>query len=94
MLVAGLAVVSLIAHVDGASGTALASEQVERALREADIPLAPTEEVGAVLMEASRASVDGELFGVARDVVRALCSVLRDDVLLGVLRSLEDEPDR
>ncbi len=94
VLVAGLAVVSLIAHVDGASGTALASEQVERALREADIPLAPTEEVGAVLMEASRASVDGELFGVARDVVRALCSVLRDDVLLGVLRSLEDEPDR
>ena len=45
-------------------------------------------------MEASRAAVDAELFGVSRDVVRSLCSVLRDDVLFGVLRSLEDEPDR
>ena len=68
--------------------------EVERALRAEDIPLAPTEEVGTALMEASRAAVDAELFGVSRDVVRSLCSVLRDDVLFGVLRSLEEEPDR
>ena len=94
VLVAGLAVVALIGHVGGASNAALSPEQVERALRAEDIPLAPTEEVGTVLMEASRAAVDAELFGVGRDVVRSLCSVLRDDVLFGVYRSLEDEPDR
>lgn len=94
VLVAGLAVVALIGHVGGASEAALGPEQIEQALRAEDIPLAPTEEVGTVLMEASRAAVDAELFGVSRDVVRSLCSVLRDDVLFGVLRSLEDEPDR
>ena len=94
VLVAGLAVVALIGQVGGATEASLTAEQVERALRAEDIPLAPTEEVGTALMEASRAAVDAELFGVSRDVVRSLCSVLRDDVLFGVLRSLEDEPDR
>ncbi|MBM6675356.1 hypothetical protein H6A07_01160 [Olsenella uli] len=94
VLVAGLAVVALIGHVSGASESSLTAEQVERALAAEDIPLAPTEEVTTVLMEASRAAVDAELFGVGRDVVRSLCSSLRDDVLFGVLRSLEDEPDR
>ena len=50
--------------------------------------------VGLEILQQSRAAVDAELFGVSRDVVRSLCSVLRDDVLFGVLRSLEDEPDR
>ena len=31
---------------------------------------------------------------LARDVLRSLCSILRDDALFGVLRSIEDEPDR
>ena len=94
VLVAGLAVVALIGHVGGASEASLTQEQVERALRAEDIPLAPTEEVGEALLGASRSAVDAELFGVSRDVVRSLCSVMRDDVLYGVLRSLEDEPDR
>lgn len=94
VLVAGLAVVALIGRVGDASGSSLTPEQVKEALAAEDIPLAPTEEVGAVLMEASDAAVDAELFGVGRDLVRALCSVLRDDVILGVYRSIEDEPDR
>lgn len=94
VLVAGLAMVALIGQVGSASGSSLAQEQVEGALAAEDIPLAPTEEVGTALLEAAGAAVDGELFGVGRDVVRALCSVLRDDVILGVYRSLEDEPDR
>ena len=94
VLVAGLAVVALIGQVGSASGSSLSQEQVASALAAEGIPLAPTEEVGAALLEAAGAAVDGELFGVGRDVVRALCSVLRDDVVLGVYRSLEDEPDR
>lgn len=94
VLVAGLAAIALIGHVGDASETSLDADQVRRALSSQGIPFAPTEEVGAVLMGASAASVDAELFGVARDVVRSLCSVLRDDVLFGVYRSLEGEPDR
>ena len=45
-------------------------------------------------MEAAGAAVDAERFAVARDVLQSLCSILRDDALFGVLRSIEDEPDR
>ena len=94
VLVAGLAVVALLGRVGEASGSALTQEQVEAALAAESIPFAPTEEVGTALMEAAGASVDAERFGVARDVLRSLCSILRDDALFGVLRSIEDEPDR
>ena len=94
LLVAGLAVIALLGQVGNASESSLTPEQVEQALRAEGIPLAPTEEVSTVLMEASRAAVDAGLFDVGRDVTHSLCSVLRDDVLFGVLRSLDGEPDR
>ncbi|WP_346696374.1 tetratricopeptide repeat protein [Thermophilibacter mediterraneus] len=93
-LVAGLAVVALIGHVGASSGGQLGPEQADSVLVAAGIPLAPTEEVGAVLLEAARAATDAELFCVARDLTRALCSLTRDDVTYGILRSFEDEPDR
>ena len=94
LLVAGLAVIALIGQVGSASDSSLTPEQVEQALRAEGIPLAPTEEVSTVLMEASRAAVDAGLFGAGCDVTHSLCSVLRDDVLFGVLRSLDGEPGR
>ena len=48
----------------------------------------------AALLEGARAATNAELFGVARDLTRSLCTLSRDDVTYGVLRSLEDEPDR
>lgn len=93
-LVAGLAVVALIAHVGDASDGSLTDEQAERALAGAGIPVAPTREVGETLLEATRAAVDAEVFPVARDLMRSLCALFRDDVSLGVLRSIEGEPDR
>ena len=93
-LVAGLAVVALIAHVGDASDGSLTDEQVERALAGAGIPIAPTREVGETLLEATRAAVDAEVFPVARDLMRSLCALFRDDVSFGVLRSIEGEPDR
>lgn len=93
-LVTGLAVVALIAHVGDASDGSLTDDQAERALAGAGIPLAPTREVGEALLEATRAAVDAEVFPVARDLMRSLCGLFRDDVSLGVLRSIEGEPDR
>ena len=73
---------------------ALTEDAAESALRGAQIPLSPTPETGEALLEATRAAVDAELFAPARDLLRSLCSVFRDDVLFGVLRSIEAEPDR
>ena len=93
-LVAGLAVVALIGHVGASAGGELTAEQADSVLLAAGIPLAPTEAVAAALLEGARAATNAELFGVARDLTRSLCTLSRDDVTYGVLRSLEDEPDR
>lgn len=93
-LVAGLAVVALIGQVGSSAGSQLSPEKADAVLLAAGIPLAPTEAVTTALLEAARAATDAELFGVARDLVRSLVSLSRDDVTYGVLRSLEDEPDR
>ena len=93
-LVAGLAVVALLGQVGVASDGSLSDDAAESALRGEGIPLAPTHEVGEALLEATRAAVDAELFRVARDLMRSLTALFRDDVLFGVLRSIEGEPDR
>ena len=93
-LMAGLAVVALVGRVGESSGGGLTEDDVESTLRGAGIPLAPTSELGEALLEATRAAVDSEVFPAARDLMRSLCSLFRDDVSYGVLRSLEGEPDR
>ncbi len=93
-LMAGLAVVALIGHVGLSAGSSLEGDQADSVLRAAGIPLAPTEEVGAALLEAARAATNAGVFTVARDLVRELCTLSRDDVHFGMLRSIEDEPDR
>lgn len=93
-LVAGLAVVAIVGQVGVASDGSLDDDEAEAALRGASIPCAPTPEVGEALLGATRAAVDEELFGPARDLMHALCLLFRDDVSFGVLRSLEAEPDR
>ena len=93
-IVAGLAVVALISQVGSATDATLSQDAEEDALRGAGIPLAPTMGVGEALLGAARSAVDAGVFWVARDLVKSLCSLFRDDVTFGVLRSLEDEPDR
>lgn len=93
-LVAGLAVVALLGQVGTASQGRLSEDAERSALAGEGIPVAPTHEVGEALLAAARAAVDAGIFWVARDLVRTLCSLFRDDVTFGILRSLEDEPDR
>ncbi len=94
LIVAGLAMAALLGQVGAAAGHGLSAEEAADALEEAGIPAAPTEKVGNTLVEATVAAMDTGLFGPARDLMRSLCSLVRDDVTFGVLRSLEDEPDR
>lgn len=72
----------------------LGEREAREALEDAGVPLGPAFEVSEALLESTRAAVDGELFPVARELLRNLCALTRDDILYGMLRSLEDEPDR
>lgn len=69
-------------------------KQVEEVLEEADVPLAPTEKVVGVLVEAAQAATDAEVFPVARSFATLLGALSGDDVMHGVVNSLEREPDR
>ncbi len=93
-LVAGLAAAALMESVGVSAGGSLDPEQVDATLRGAGVPLAPTDEVGAALLDAARAATNAGIFPAARDLVRDLCALTRDDVLFGVYRSIEGEPDR
>ena len=93
-LVAGLAAVAILGHVGAASGGTLPPNQADAVLRAAGIPLAPAEEVATVFLEAARGAVDAEVWPVARDFMRTLGAMSRDDVYVGMLRSIEGEPDR
>ena len=69
-------------------------KQVEKVLEEADVPLAPTKKVVGVLVEAAQAATDAEVFPVARSFATLLGALSGDDVMHGVVNSLEREPDR
>lgn len=78
----------------GAEGLAsLGEREAQRALEDAGVPDAPTERVGQVLLDAARAATDAGVFLVARDLMRCVTLLGRDDVTVGMLRSFEDEPD-
>lgn len=72
----------------------LAAARVKEALDAYAIPFSPTEDVVATLVDVAGAALDEEVFWVARDALRLLVQTTRDDVLHGMLRSIEDEPDR
>ena len=78
---------------DSQFSTSLEAEEVKEALREADIPLAPTARISFLLYDCAAASIDAEVFPVAHDLMRILESFTGDDVVHAIRNSLEREPD-
>ncbi len=72
----------------------LTDEQIRRTLAGTQIPIAPTPEVSEVFMEGTRASLDAELFSVAKSFMTNLGIMTKDDIYYDMLRSIESEPDR
>ncbi len=68
-------------------------DELERTLRQHHIPVAPTDRTAYLLYECAAASVDAEVFPVARDLMRALVLLSGDDVIRCMRDSLEREPD-
>ncbi|WP_148138365.1 bacterial transcriptional activator domain-containing protein [Olsenella sp. HMSC062G07] len=71
----------------------LSHDETTSLLEGAGIPVAPTKQMTASFLSCMRASVDAEVFPVARSFVSTLVTLHPDDVLIGVMRSLEGEPD-
>ena len=71
----------------------LSQEEMISILIDANIPIAPTEPIADAFLSCMKASVDAEVFPVARNFVSILAGLYPDDVVFGILRSLETEPD-
>lgn len=79
---------------DGPSPRSQGSTDAERDLRDAGVAVAPSPEMVLMMLEVAQAATDAELFPVARELTLNLGAIMHDDIVLGVLRSLEGEPDR
>ena len=69
-------------------------DEIVKVLTDASIPIAPTEEITRIFLSCMRASVDAEVFPVARSFVSTLAGLYPDDVVIDILKSLESEPDQ
>ena len=83
-----------LAAMGGLDADAMTPEEVDEALRASDVPVAPTEEVSEVLVNAAMAATDAEVFPVARNFAVLLGALSGDDVIHDIASSLELEPDR
>ena len=72
----------------------VSGEQIEQTLVEHHIPVAPTERTSEVFYECAQASLDAEVFPVARNFISIWGAFAGDDIISGIARSLEDYPDR
>lgn len=69
-------------------------ERVSALLEAYGIPEAPTERMERIFAEGLSASFDAELFPVAKSFIDVLASETGDDVIMGIMRSVEGEPDQ
>ena len=76
------------------SFTELNDEEIDEVFASAHIPKAPTPEVSEIFLEGTQASLDAELFSVAKNFMTNLGIITKDDIYYDMLRSIEGEPDR
>lgn len=85
---------TLAFQVPGTLHEDLSEEEAERILREGDIPVAPTDEMSEAFLSCAKASLNAEVFPVARNFAWILGAFSRDDIVTGFIRSIEDAPDQ
>ncbi len=77
----------------GTLGEEASGEEAEAVLEAYDIPVSPTDRTSEVFYECAQASLDAEVFPVARNFAAILGAFSGDDIITGLVRSLEDAPD-
>lgn len=91
--VIAMELIALSAQEGGTLREKMTSEEIQSVLESYQIPMAPTERVSTVFYDCVRASLDAEVFPVARNFVHVLASFAPNDILMGIIRSMEGEPD-
>lgn len=71
----------------------LSKKELREILKTQDIPPAPTPEIKHFVYEGTKASIDAGLFGVARNFASFLGILASDDVVMGIIRSIEKDPN-
>lgn len=77
----------------GALRDDLDAEESDELLQEHGVPVAPTDLIKETFDECARAALDAEVFPVARNFVQVLSGLRHDDILMGLIRSIEDAPE-
>lgn len=77
----------------GELSTEMTRENAEEVIAAYGIPVAPTQETSDAFYECAQASLDAEIFPVARNFALVLGAFSGDDIISGLVRSLEDAPD-
>lgn len=68
------------------------TQELISVLKAYNIPLAPTPEITSFVLEGTKASLDAEVFPVARNFATLLGLLSGDDVMVGIIRSIETRP--
>ena len=68
-------------------------DDIDTQLAAQGIPVAPTNHTAEVFIECAQASVDAEVFPVARNFAAILDAFAGDRIIEGLVRSIEDAPD-
>ena len=71
----------------------MSEREVADTLAAHNIPDAPTDRVSEAFFQCAHAAVDAEIFPVARNFMSTMAAFAPDDVIVGILHSLEDAPD-
>lgn len=71
----------------------LSPTELHHILETHHIPESPTDEMSGVFMECAQASLDAEVFPVARNFLSTLAAFTPDDIIVGMMNSLESFPD-
>lgn len=83
----------LAIQVPGIFSSDMPDATIQELLLQEGIPVAPTQEVTDVFFDGVKASMDANVFPVARAFMSELCRATRSDIYFGLARSLEDAPD-
>ena len=67
-------------------------QELSETLQSYGIPEAPTDRIAHAFFECARASLDAEIFPVARMFMSTLAAFAPDDITVGMMHSLEDSP--
>lgn len=71
----------------------LSPTELHHVLETHHIPESPTDEMSGAFMECAQASLDAEVFPVARNFLSTLAAFTPDDIIVGMMNSLESFPD-